>query len=50
MNLHDVMLFADDAHECLLVELAQMFLSKQASDMILNLGGINDGNITLLTT
>lgn len=31
MNLCDFMLFADYAYKCLLVELTQMFLSKQVS-------------------
>lgn len=40
MNLCDFMLFADYARKCLLVELAQVFLSKQVSDTILSLGGL----------
>lgn len=50
MNLCDFMLFADYARKCLLVELTQMFLSKQLSDMTLNLWGFNDGNLIPLAS
>lgn len=50
MNLCSFMLFADDACKCLLVELAQVFLSKHFPEMVQNFGGIKGGNFILLAS